>query len=62
MKTTMLEYSKIILRKVCFDRKLFKKEFKKTLQWLSEQESKALKDWLRLNRMLPVIYRNTLTK
>ena len=56
MKTTMLEYSKIILSKVCFNRRLFLKEFKKTLQWLTHQESNDLKNWLRQNRLLPTRY------
>lgn len=41
----MLEFSKNILRKVSFDRKLFKKELVKSFKWLSRDEILALKVW-----------------
>lgn len=54
MKTTMLEYAKIILRKVSFDKTLFRKEYKKSLHWLTRNEAAELKGWLREQRLLPV--------
>lgn len=41
----MLEFSKNILKKVSFDRKLFKKELVKSFKWLSRDEILALKVW-----------------
>lgn len=41
----MLEFSKKILKKVSFDRTLFKKELKKSLKWLNRDEIIALKVW-----------------
>lgn len=51
MKTSMLDYMKVILSKVSFDRRLFRKEYKKSLSWLSSNEAMELKDWLRQQRM-----------
>ncbi|MEM7161933.1 MAG: hypothetical protein AAF487_05765 [Bacteroidota bacterium] len=41
----MLEFSKKILRKVSFDRQLFKKELIKSFKWLNKEEIMALKVW-----------------
>lgn len=41
----MLELSKQILEKVSFDKKLFKKELKKSLAWVKPQERLHLKAW-----------------
>ena len=41
----MLEFSKKILRKVSFDRSLFKKELEKNIKWLNKKESAILKVW-----------------
>ncbi len=41
----MLELSKQILQKVSFDRKLFKKELKKSLRWIKPQEHLQLRAW-----------------
>lgn len=41
----MLEYVKIILSKVSFDKKLFEKELKKGLKELGIIEIKELKTW-----------------
>lgn len=49
----MLDYFKLILSKVCFDRRLFWKEFKKSKQWLAPHETEELKSWLRKNKLLP---------
>tara|TARA_B100001758_G_scaffold237995_1_gene240667 strand:- start:342 stop:527 length:186 start_codon:yes stop_codon:yes gene_type:complete len=41
----MLEFSKKILSKVSFDKKLFKKELSKSIGWLSKKEGLNLKLW-----------------
>ena len=41
----MLEFSKKILRKVSFDKNLFKKELSKSIRWLSKKEVLTLKIW-----------------
>lgn len=51
MKTTMLEYVKTILKKVSFDRRLFRKEYKKSLSWLTSHEINELRNWLRQQRL-----------
>jgi hypothetical protein len=43
----MLEYTKIILSKISFDRKLFRKEYRKALRFLDSHERVALKAWAR---------------
>lgn len=53
MKTNMLEYMKIILRKVSFNRSLFRKEYRKSLTRLTKPEASELKKWLREQRVLP---------
>lgn len=51
----MLEYCKYILKCVSFDKKLFKKEYRKSLRWLAPHECVRLKVWLReqQNRLNP---------
>lgn len=56
MKTSMLEYSKLNLSKVCFDRDIFRKEYRKSKQWLTEQEVYELRCWLRKHKLLPVFH------
>lgn len=41
----MLEYSKTILSKVSFDPILFKKELRKSLSWVNQNEQKLLIQW-----------------
>ena len=41
----MLEFSKKILKKVSFDKVLFKKELQKSARWISKHETAALKIW-----------------
>jgi hypothetical protein len=41
----MLEYFKMILKKVSFERSLFEKELKKAISRLVGTEIKELKDW-----------------
>jgi hypothetical protein len=43
----MLEYSKLILSKMTFDKKIFKKEFRKAFRYLNRQERRELKNWIR---------------
>ena len=45
MIQSMLEYSKLILQKVCFDELLFKKELEKALKILLPEEIKQLINW-----------------
>ncbi len=49
-KTSMLEYCKIILRKMSFNRTLFRKEYKKSLTYLNPEDQDKLKHWLRTVR------------
>ena len=46
-KTSMLEYAKIILEKMKFNEMLFRKEYRKTFQYLEPSEQNDLKEWLR---------------
>jgi hypothetical protein len=46
-KCSMLEYSKLILSKMTFDKKLFKKEFKKAFRYLNREERRQLIIWIR---------------
>ena len=39
----MLEYTKLILRKVSFSRELFGKELKKSIKWLKKEEILAVR-------------------
>ena len=41
----MLEFSKKILGKVSFDKKLFRKELQKCARWLNNKEGISLKIW-----------------
>lgn len=47
MKTSMLEYCKMVLRKVSFSKKLFLKEYRKSRQWLAPHERSDLKAWIK---------------
>lgn len=44
---TILEYSKMILEKVSFDTRLFKKELRKAMRWVSKEEMRHLILWCR---------------
>lgn len=46
---TMLEYAKTILKKVSFDRGIFKREYKKFIAMLSDKESEKLIEWQQSN-------------
>jgi len=45
----MLEYTKIILNKVSFDKKLFAKELEKSFKVLEAKEIIQLRSWLEKN-------------
>lgn len=46
-KQSMLGYCKIVLRKMSFSKKLFLKEYRKSLTWLNPEERTELKKWVR---------------
>ncbi|MBI3220197.1 MAG: hypothetical protein HYZ44_11855 [Bacteroidetes bacterium] len=48
-KLSMLDYCKKILRCVSFDKRLFRKEYRKSISWLNPTEIKLLKQWIRNN-------------
>ena len=52
MKTSFLDYYKVILGKVSFSRDLFHKEYHKALGTLSKSEGNALRRWLIRQRNL----------
>jgi hypothetical protein len=41
----MLEYAKIILPKVSFSRELFRKELRKCIGWVEQNQLQKLSDW-----------------
>ena len=43
----MLEYCKLILEKISFNRKLFRREYRKSFRYLEPKEHFELKKWLR---------------
>ena len=47
MKTTMLEYSKLVLEKVSFNRMIFWKEYKKFNKILPDNYRNELRNWVR---------------
>jgi hypothetical protein len=46
MKNSFLEYYKLILEKVSFDRDLFRKEYRKAVRLLQENEIRQLNMWI----------------
>ncbi len=50
-KLSMLDYCKQILKSVSFDKKLFRKEYRKSLRWLAPPEGIELKNWIRNKSM-----------
>lgn len=46
---TMLEYCKLLLSKISFNKELLNKEYQKGIKYLSPSEQVELKQWLRLN-------------
>lgn len=45
-RMSWLSYSKIILEKVSFDQKIFRKELRKSLARLSKEEIRKLESWI----------------
>ena len=45
MKTTLLDYYKMILQKVSFDYTILMKEYAKALRTLNEKEARLLEKW-----------------
>ena len=45
----MLEYAKVILPKVSFSKYLFRKELKKCIAWLNDQQVQELHEWCNKN-------------
>jgi hypothetical protein len=50
MKTSFLDYYKLILSKVSFDQQLLRKEYTKALNLLDQAEVQELNQWCRQNR------------
>ncbi len=48
--TSMLDYCKAVLQAVSFDERLFSKEYIKSIQWLSKNETQELKLWIQNNQ------------
>lgn len=46
---TMLEYAKLVLKKVAFDKNLFMKEYQKFIRLLPESDVDELDKWRQLN-------------
>lgn len=44
---SMLDYCKVILEKISFNPRLFRKEYRKTFRYLAREEHDELKVWLR---------------
>jgi hypothetical protein len=55
MRNTFLDYYKIVLDKVSFDRNLFLKEYDKALSLLSAQEVIDLNRWLESKDLLSLL-------
>lgn len=53
MKTSFLDYYKLVLEKVSFDGQLFDKEYFKALSVLSEHEKTQLERWLKVKGFNP---------
>lgn len=46
-KQSMLGYCKLILQKMSFNKKLFLKEYRKSLSYLNSEEQNELRRWVR---------------
>lgn len=47
MENSFLEYYKLVLNKVSFDKNLFRKEYGKALRFLGETEKIKLNNWIK---------------
>lgn len=52
MKTSMFEYSKLILKKVSFNKTLFIKEYRKFFKMLPPEERNELRRWVKQNQSI----------
>lgn len=59
---TMLEYAKMILKKVSFDKEIFKMECKKFITMISDKESEKLIEWQQSNFRYTIKGNNLKTK
>jgi len=59
MKTTFLEYYKIVLDKVRFDSGLFMKEYRKAMKQLQDGEVDDLNEWLTSQGIHPILSDST---
>lgn len=50
LKQSMLSYCKLILEKMSFSKKLFLKEYRKSLSLLNPEERNELREWVRNGR------------
>ena len=55
MKKTILEYTKMILSKVSFDKQLLKKEYKKAIKSLHISDKIELNSWIKAQGLEPVL-------
>lgn len=53
MKTSFLDYYKLILEKVSFDRRLLAKEYRKAMNVLRSHEAQQLDSWLKNKGLYP---------
>jgi hypothetical protein len=53
MKKTILEYTKMILSKVSFDKQLLKKEYKKAIKSLNISDKIELNSWMKSQELQP---------
>lgn len=60
----MLEYIKLILQKVSFDKKLFEKELRKAIATLVTEEIELLKIWCyeKFGQIYAIVLNNCFTK
>ncbi|PWJ36146.1 hypothetical protein [Sediminitomix flava] len=54
----MLEYSKMILEKVAFDKTLFEKELRKAMTILPKDDKEELKRWCKQNFKITIPFRD----
>ena len=55
MRTLYLEYYKVVLEKVSFDRRIFRREYIKAQRVRSNKEIGKLNKWLEKNRLVEYV-------
>ncbi|CAN5236516.1 hypothetical protein BH09BAC3_BH09BAC3_23810 [soil metagenome] len=60
--SSMLKYCKLILDRMSFDRKLLRKEYRKSLRWLTNEERLKLNEWMRIRFRGQVMHTSNLSK